>query len=198
MADDITAKDGGKKFDPHPEGTFASVCVDTINLGERVESFGGKTKVQPKCALVFTTGQRMENGEPFYIHPEFTVSMGELANLRRFMESWRGKSYTAQQAEAGVPLHKLVGQTALITIEHLQSAKGRTYAKVRSISPLPKEMPAPSLNGYKRPEWWTERKEEYAKTTAAYKASTMPVRSGGESFDDFPEALNDNDDDFPF
>lgn len=198
MADDITAKDGGKKFDPHPEGTFAAVCVDTINLGERVESFSGKTKITPKCALVYATGQRMENGEPFYIHPEFTVSMAELANLRRFLESWRGKSYTAQQAEAGVPLHKLVGQTALITIEHLQSAKGRTYAKVRSISPLPKEMTAPAMNGYQRPEWWQERKEEYAKATAAYKAANAPAGPSRESFEEFPEALTDHDDDLPF
>jgi len=197
MADPITAKDGGKKYDPHPEGTFSAVCVDTVDLGNRVETFSGKTKVQPKCAIVFATGQRMENGDPFYVHPEFTVSMGDLANLRRFLEGWRGKSYTAAQAEAGVPLHKLVGQSCLLTVEHVPTAKGRIFAKVRSVSPLPKEVPPPTVNGYTRPEWWTERKEEYAKAAAAYKATIQPVRDLAE-FEDFPDALQDGDDDSPF
>lgn len=194
--DSITVKDEGKKFAPHPEGTFPAVCVDVIDLGERVETWDGKEKLSYKIALVFDAGEdNADTGERFYIHPEFTASMGQRAALRAFLESWRGKSYTDDQARQGIPVDKLVGAGALLTIEHKTSASGRTYAKVRSVSPLPKGMGAPPANGYARPEFWATRKAEYAEAAARFKATTRPT-----TLADMPEALadDDGDDDLPF
>jgi len=56
--------------------------------------------------------------------------MNERSGLRRFLESWRGRSYTPDQAAEGVPLHLLEGLSALLTIEHRRSAKGRAYARI--------------------------------------------------------------------
>jgi hypothetical protein len=127
MPDTITVKDTGAKFAPHPEGQYAALCVDTIDLGERVESFPGKPpKCSAKCVIAFWTGEENpDTGERLLVHAEFTVSMNERAGLRKFLEDWRGKSYREEEAKSGVPLHKLVGVPALISIEHKTSANNR-------------------------------------------------------------------------
>lgn len=206
MADKITVRDSSKSgsFAPHPEGTFASVCVDVIDLGERVEKWQDEEKLSYKIALVFDAGEKNpETGDSFLIHPEFTASMNERASLRAFLESWRGRGYTKDEAHTGIPVDKLVGAKALITVEHKVSGAGRTYAKVRGVSPLPKVMPAPDVNGYKRPDFWAQRKEEYARAVALWKemhASRQPLAQAPiEGMDEYPAALRDEDPDgIPF
>ena len=194
MADEVTATNDGGSFEPHAAGQFAARCVDVLNMGEKVEQFGDHPqKLVKKCALVFVTGEKRDDGNPDTVSVEFTVSMGERANLRRFLEDWRGKSYTDEEADAGVPIHKLEGQPALITVEHKKSSKKRLYAKIKAVQPLPKQMQAsaPTSEGYKRAEWWGERKKEYAAGAKLFKenAATMP--------DEVTEP-DDNSDDLPF
>ena len=200
MADQVTAKDSGVKFTPHPEGQFVAVCRDVINLGERVEQYqNNPPRIVEKCALVFQTTERnADTGEPHIVSAEFTVSMNEKAGLRLLLEAWRGKSYTDEQAEAGVPVHKLVGQAALISVEHKKSAGGRTYAKIKTIAGVPKGLEVPAMNGYERAEFWTKRKEEYAAEVSKHRAAHAPPKGRDNDFSDFREALDAEDDDLPF
>ena len=194
MADEINVKGSESKFRPHPEGQFPAVCVDTINLGERVEQYPGKpARVVHKCAVVFLTGaENPDTGELHDLSAEFTVSMHENAGLRKLLESWRGKSYSEDEAEKGVPLHKLVGVGALVSVEHKKSGSGRTYAKIKSISPLPKQIAKPTLPEYKRPEFWEERKKAYAAEVAKF-------RGDQEQHDDYAGVgAGEGDDDLPF
>lgn len=190
MTDQVTAQDKGQSFTAHDEGQFAAVCVDVIDLGQRLEQFQKQPgRIVHKCALVFLSDSA---GETKNIALEVTVSMNEKAALRGFLEGWRGKSYTPEQAKVGVPLHKLVGQTALISVEHKQSAKGRTYGKIKTVAPLPKGMPAPDLNTYTREAFWADRKKQYAEEAARWSASLA------QSDGDFPDQQPDEDDDLPF
>lgn len=190
MADSVTAQDSGPTFKAHDEGQFAAACADVVDLGDRVEQYPGKpARIVHKCALVFLTNTE---GETKDVSAEVTVSMGEKATLRGLLESWRGKSYTPEQAMEGVPLHKLVGHGALISVEHKKSAKGRTYAKIKSLAPLPKEIAAPTLNGYTRAGFWAERKKAYAEEAAKW-AQTLAKRD-----EDLPPEAPDDDDDLPF
>lgn len=202
MADAVTARDEGQKYLPHPEGQFAAVCVDVVNLGERVEQYADKPKrLVPKVALVFQTGEvNRDTGDLHQVSVEFTVSMGEKANLRKFLEQWRGKKYSEAQAEEGVPIHKLEGQPALITVEHKRAkSSGNTYATINGIVPLPKGMERPALPAYKRPEFWEERKKANAEAAKAFRQAMHPVDNGeGDGYQDFPDALTGGDDDLPF
>jgi hypothetical protein len=168
--------------------------VDVIDLGERVKSFVGKAeKISPVCALVFETGEVNEDGNPHAIQKEFTVSMFERAGLRQFLEAWRGKSYTEAEAQAGVPLNKLVGHAALVSVEHKTSASGRVYATFRTIGPLPKAIAVPDIPPYVRADYWADRKTEYAAEVAKHRPPAP------QEFADVPDALQDgNDDDLPF
>lgn len=194
MPDSITAT-GGQARKPHEMGQFAALCVDLVDLGQRLEQYPGKpARVVPKCALVFVTNA---SGEIKDVSIEFTVSMGKKAALRAFLESWRGKSYTPEQAMAGVPLHKLVGQAALISVEHKTSASDNQYAKIKSVAPLPKEITAPPANGYARPDFWVERKKEYAAEAAKWMQAQAATVAKNDDHD-LPPEPEDEDDDLPF
>jgi hypothetical protein len=193
MADEVMATDSGTKFTPHPEGAFPALCVDVINLGQRVETFQGKIKVAAKLALVFRTGQRRDDGEYFEIAAEFTNSMNEKAALRKFMEAWRGKAYTDEQVREGVPVHKMEAQRALVNVMHQTSKSGRQYAKIGSVMRLPAGMELPETGDYKRADYWQERKDAYAEELRRHLATTAP-------HDDYTggAANGEDDDDLPF
>ena len=191
MADEINVTKTSAKYESHNEGQFVAKCVDTIDLGEKVSAFpGSPTKLLRRCAVVFRTGEQNSEGHPIDIAQEFTVSMHEKGNLRPFLERWRGKSYTEEQAEAGVQLGKMVGFPAQVTIEHKTSGKGRQYAKIASVSPLFKGIPVPEFAAYVRAPYWEERKTTYAQEAEAYKASINAPKpkaaSAGEGDDDLP------------
>ena len=98
----------------------------------------------------------------------------------------------------GVPLHKLTGQAALITVEHKTSQKGRTYANVKGITPLPPQMAvaAPSAEGYSRAEYIEERKKAYAQESRTFREAANAPPAEGESFEDYTQ--DQPDDDLPF
>lgn len=195
MSDEITAKNESK-FKPHPAGQFVAVCVDTISLGEKVDSGPNfPDKLSPKCALVFRTGEKnAETGDIVDIAQEYTVSMGDKANLRKALESWRGKPYTQDQIDEGVPLHKLTGQPAYIGVAHKTSKNGRVYAFVQSMMPVPRGAQPPVFPEYRRADFWADRKKEYAEAAKKFRAANAAAPSD----DDFAPPLPDDADDLPF
>lgn len=201
MGDVIEVKDTNEGFDVHPEGQYVGLCVDQIDLGERVEEYVGKPKkLVPKIALVFRTGTRGEKkGEIVDVSVEFTRSMYETAGMRKFLESWRGKSYTDDQAKEGVQLHRLDGMAALISVECVKSRGGKNYAKIKSIAPLPSMIPVPSMPAYTRAEFWATRKKQYLDESTKFRNDigiSAQAPSAASSFEDVP--LPDSPDDLPF
>jgi hypothetical protein len=198
MSDTIVAKNTEAKFKSHPEGQFIGRCVDTINLGEKVEEYPGTPpKLVSKCALVFRTGERNdETGEYIDIAREFSISMGDKSNLRKFLEQWRGKPYTEAQLDEGVPLHKLTGNWGLLSVSHKTSGAGRTYANIAACVGVPKQMQdnLPEFEEYHRAEYWEKRKQEYAEEVQKFRGG-----NGNGSY----ESANarkpfEDDDDLPF
>ena len=194
--DSITAKDSGGSFSPHPEGQFAMSCVDVVNLGVNVEQYADQEPREvAKIALVFASGERQEDESLTYVTTEMTLSANEKANLRKFVEAWRGKSYTVEQAAEGIPIHKLHSQSALISIEHITTRKGRKFAKISSISPLPKAMPGPHpglVEQYARPKFLTDRAAQYAEALRKHRAMN------GDALPTAAELAADDDDPLPF
>jgi len=204
--DEVNAKaapDDGK-FLPHPEGQFVAKCVDVIDLGEKVEDFIGKPKkLSPKVVLVFRTGeQNPKNNEVIDVSAEYTVSMFDKANLRKMLEGWRGKQYTEAECDEGVPLHKLVGNWALLTIDHKISGQNRTYARIIGAVGVPKQMRGnlPALDEYTRAPYWAERKAAYLKDAQGFKDSMGYSAKGGKDsdFDDLDQRIAEDEDELPF
>lgn len=215
--DRITApppgESGTSKYAPHSEGTNAFVCVDIIDLGQRLDNFPGK---QPRLvhmvAMVFASGERHqdgENGKPgslVTVQKEFTLSTFETSNLRKFVEQWYGRTFTDEQLKDGFALHKLVGRPILLTTV-ITPAKtgGRSYAKIMSQSPVPKGMPVAFddvMEEYVRGDYWFKTKETYRVGAEAFTAqqnllNALPKAAEGSALFDI-DALEDEEDSLPF
>lgn len=198
MSDTIVVTGSGNeaKFRAHDDGQFVGQCVDVIDLGEKVEEYQDQApKIAKKCAIVFRTGEKNENGDYIDVSREFTVSMGKKANLRAFLEQWRGKPYTDAEALEGVPLHKLTGQYGLLTVAHKTSGAGRTYANITACVGVPKQMQGSltKYDDYERAEFWQKRKDEYAEAVADHKRSI-----GVRDEEDTRSPFHNDDNDLPF
>lgn len=171
MADSVNVKMDKSKFLPHSAGPKVAQCVDVLNFGECVSEFPGKPKsLAPKIGLVFRTGEiNPKTGDLIDVVAEFGAFMSPKANLRRFLEGWRGQPYTNEQAEDGIPVEKLVGKWGFLNIGHRTSASGRTYAVILSAMPVPLDMGKPSFASYTRPDYLNERKAEYERAADAFR-----------------------------
>jgi hypothetical protein len=192
VADKMTLKDKGGSFEPHQAGQFAARCVDLIDLGQRIETFPGSApKIVDKMVLVYVTDSETD---PKDIAREFSASFNEKSAVRKWLEDWRGKTYTREQAAEGIPVEKLIGVPCLVSVEHKVSGKGRTYAHLKSISPLPKKMEAPDGKDYVRAPYWAER-------IATYKTECATWASAQERTD-YPDQAPEDDstggDELPF
>lgn len=196
MADEIFL--GGEKPKAiHPIGQFAAKCVDAIDLGENPEAFDKSkpAKLKRKGVVVWLTGEvNPDTGHPFEVSVEYTLSLFEGSNIRTALESWRGKTYSDEEIEKGdIPLHKLVGQWCMLTMAHKPTQKGRTRAAPISVVKLHDAIPKPTLAEYTRAEFWDKKKAEYAEAAAKFRKENLP-----SSMADMPEALAEDDSDFPF
>lgn len=202
MADAVKATNkGGGSFQRHPEGMHAGRCVDVIDLGWRVKTFQGKSSIKSVCALVFATGERNDQGELITISREFTLSSHEKAGLRLFMERWRGKPYTDEEAEE-IDIGKMEGVPALLNIVHGKSKAGRDYATVESAVRLPPKMKddAPTMEAlaYKRGDWWAKTRERYAEEVEQHKAQSAGAPAEDEDYSQELQEPSEDGDAPPF
>jgi hypothetical protein len=145
----IIAKNSGTARELIPAGTYAARCYQMIEIGTVKETILGteKTLTKVRVGWELPTETRVfkeENGEqPFVISKEFTLSMNEKANLRKSLESWRGKGFTEDEAK-GFDMTKLLGQPCMLNIIHKPSKDGsRHYEEIAGIMPMPKGMQCP-------------------------------------------------------
>jgi hypothetical protein len=68
--------------------------------------------------------------------------MNEKSNLRKDLESWRGRGFTEQECKA-FDITKLLGVPCMLNVIHKTNNKGNKYATIGSISPIPKGLECP-------------------------------------------------------
>lgn len=176
----------GSTFEPHPEGQFRAVCVDVVERHGVETAWGIKNKVR----LVWQTEATRDDGKPFLASASFNATLNENGRLRPFLEGWRGKKFTAQDLK-GFDLEKLIGVQAVIQIVHTEK-DGKVYDNVTTIMRPMQGMTPVAMNGYIR----VQDREE-SKAQAHVPAAKREAVAAG--FDQFPEALQDDDDDsLPF
>lgn len=132
-------------FTPAPAGAHRAICIGFVDLGTQKGNYQGKVTIRHQVRVRWELcDEMMENGKPFTITKAYTWSMSDKSNLRKNLESWRGKPFEkADFGPEGFDTKKLLGVPCLITIVHADN-NGRTYANIAGISPLPKGMERPS------------------------------------------------------
>ena len=136
---------GGGDFEQYPAGSFAARCYQIIDLGHQTFEWKGEAKVAPKVRITWELNEMMSDGRPFSITREYTASIGDKANLRKDLEAWRGRPFSAEELR-NFSLENVLGAPCLLGIVHKPSKdNSKVYANVGSIMALPKGMPSPEL-----------------------------------------------------
>jgi len=201
----LTAREtGGKSFDPVPEALHSAVCYAVFDLGTHPQERWNK-RVHKVLITWEIPELRIEIEKndvtldlPRALSKRYTLSLHEKANLRKDLETWRGRKFTPEELD-GFDLKKLLGVSAQIQVIHADS-NGKTYANISAVVPskdkLTPENPVKYFSFEEdgdipegTPEWIVELiqgSDEWQMKTAAF---------GGD--DDSPP-IDSYDDDIPF
>jgi len=219
----VASAKGGSDFQPVPAGIHHAVCYAVIDLGTQ-PSTNPAFKAARKVLLIFELPEERGDFEkdgktenkPRVISKEYTLSIGTKANLRRDLESWRGRPFTKEEA-AGFEVGVLVGVNCQLNITHKEASNGNTYANITAIVPLGKttpklkpenptvkwDMPNSGLITIPTnvPEWIQkkiENSEEYQEQLHPQARPASQIRND-ESMQAFPtDTSEDVDEDVPF
>ena len=141
----ISEKTGGS-FTPLPAGTHLAICNMMVDEGtqynENFKNFSHKIRVGWEIP-----GETIEvDGEqrPRMIPKEYTASLSTKANLRKDLESWRGRAFTPEELKH-FDLKSIVGASCMLSVIHTEY-NGSTYAKVSGVMAVPKGIPKGSLS----------------------------------------------------
>lgn len=193
----------GTEFEIAPAGNSVARCYALVDLGMQERHWNGKVNYKRIVRISWELpDELMDDGRPFSITQNYTLSLSEMANLRKDLESWRGQAFTDEEL-AGFDLKNVLGAPAMINVIHRHADNGKTYANVGSVSPLPKGLVCPDrVNdilyfSLDEPDWrdkyetlpeWLQGKINVDLTTGL--EEMPPPGSAGQ--EDFP------DDDIPF
>ena len=188
-------KDRAKpKVPPVEPGVYMAVCVGFIDLGEQYsEKF--KSYSSKGMYVWELPGETVEiDGEqkPRQLSKEFTISGSNKSHLRKFIESWNGKSYGDEEF-MDFDLFDQVGKPCQLNVVLNET---KEYANVDNLMPIPRGFPAPTTDTEqirwdmdkwddtvfeKLPEWIQDKiknSTQYQKDHAP--AETVEVKPKGE------------------
>lgn len=142
----IIAKSSETSFEIVPSGNYVARCYAMIEIGTIFDEMFQVNRKLVRVSWELPFKKKVFNPEkgeqPYSMHKEYTLSMSDKANLRHDLESWRGKGFTEQEAKA-FDITKLLGVPCMLNVIHKTSAKGKTYATISSITPIPEGMTCP-------------------------------------------------------
>ena len=209
---------GGSEFTPVPQGMHLARCYRIIDTGTQESNYQGKIRHLPKVMLQFEVHGEDElgkpivtaKGEPMSISKNFTLSLSDMATLRKDLQTWRGREFTSDELR-GFELKNVLGAWAMISVIKAMGNNGKEYTNIAAIMSVPPAikkagMPQPHndlkifsidepdmalfdsfSNGLKEkigksPEW---------QARGGKSSASAPAKASAGSFDDM-------DDDIPF
>lgn len=134
-----------------PSGVYTARCYSIIHYGNLPEKNmkTGQDEVKDKIEITFELPTEMKvfnedkGPQPLVKGIEVNYFMSEKANLRKLLQTWRGKNFTDEEA-ANFNILSLMGVLATINIAHKTSSTGREYDYIASISPAMKGLTVPA------------------------------------------------------
>lgn len=138
----VASDKGGKGFDPVTQGVHNSVCYSVVDLGHHLNNKFGKR--EHKCLITWEIPDERIDIEkdgvkmnlPRAISREYTLTLGEKSNLRKDLQTWRGRVFTEQELE-GFDIKNVLGKSCMIQVIHNKKGE-KTYANIAAIMPLMK------------------------------------------------------------
>jgi len=133
-----------------PSGIKFAVCVGVYDLGTHFDRMYDKERhsgvfiFEVPSERITITKDGEDKDLPRQISNRYTLSLGEKANLRRDLESWRGRGFSEEELD-GFNILAVLGAPCqlLITHKEKQGAKYPT-ARIGNIMSMPKGV-APAI-----------------------------------------------------
>ena len=148
MSIKLNNKGGGTDLAPIPADTHQAVCYGIVDVGTH-QPKNPAHKPTRKLVLLFELPfERADFGDkgnlPRGISCTLTQSLSDNAILRKFLKSWRGRDFTAQELEGFDP-KVLIGQNCNLVVSNNPSSDGtKVFANIDGILPLRKEKKLPN------------------------------------------------------
>lgn len=122
-----------------PVGVYRAVCTRLLNLGIQETNYGDKHQIH----LAFEIDENMDDGRPFLMMQNYTVSLNPKSRLRKDLEAWRGRAFTAEEL-GGFDLKTVLGKPLQISVVHSEDGK---YANIGAMMPLGRGQQALAASG---------------------------------------------------
>jgi hypothetical protein len=185
--------DSGPKELP-TKGIHQAVCAQVHSLG--YQTFKGQTSLSPKCVFVFELDEKMKEGQmagkPFVLSERHSLYMGKPgkpSNLRKFLEKWKEKAYTEEEAKA-TDIKKCEGVPCTLTVTHEPKDGGGFRAKIVDIGKRNTQLPLVPRTYVEVPKWITEEKAKAVppplQQAAQAVATSAPAGPGLAAADELP------------
>jgi hypothetical protein len=207
----FTATKPESNYQAPPAGMYIARCYSLIDLGTQPKMYQGQvTGEARKIRIGFELfgDEQMDDGRPFTISKNYTLSMHENATLRAHLESWRGRPFT-QEEEMAFDVSKLLGAYCMLNVMKEKGADGNDYTVVGAVTPMMKGMTKPEpvnenfIFDADEPDMELFEKlgdktkelirncREWKMKDAGHRPATTATPAGGTGFDDL-------EDDIPF
>lgn len=138
-----------------PEGNHVGICVRIYDMGTQKGEFEGKVKMNRKIRMGFELSDETfvfdeQKGEqPFLIDLTLNFSASEKSNFIKTMTAWLGKA-----PDDSFDLEQLLGRAGMVNVAHKES-KGKTYANITAITPVPKTLLKSLTEPTNKPVYWS-------------------------------------------
>jgi hypothetical protein len=126
----FVAKEGaGSDIPPIPDGLHRALCCWLVDLGRQRSEWNGEERIKHEVIVTFEFGDLShvfdpEKGEERRIMSKFfTLSLHANANLRKFLQAWRGKPFSAEELK-GFDVSKVLGASCQLLIQTEETTKG--------------------------------------------------------------------------
>jgi hypothetical protein len=83
------------------------------------------------------------------ISKNFTLSLAEKATLRKDLQTWRGREFTAEELR-GFSIDNVLGAWAMIAVTKAMGNNGKEYTNIANINSVPKAMKANLPDGFNK------------------------------------------------
>ena len=138
---------------PLDGGTYMSVCVGVIDLGEQYRQFDKQKqgKYAEECMFIFEIPServQVDGGDkPRWLSSKrYTVSLHERSALYQMLTSWRGKALSDAELDPagdGFDLMQMAGQGAMLSVSVAEKDDGSLKNKIEAVTGFPKGIAPP-------------------------------------------------------
>lgn len=129
---------------PVPAGNHLGICIGCVDLGTQPdEMYGARRKVMLSWEIPEEKIDYDGKEVPMVISREYALSLNTKANLRKDLESWRGRPFTSEEL-AGFDVANVVGKPCMLNVIQA-TTDGKVRSRVASIASIPKGLAVPPM-----------------------------------------------------